>query len=149
MAGTKIVDVRKAVTDAIASLPEFADARVDMTWSAAAQVREQVFTTNARFTHVPAAMRAGRNFRDEVGRFDIVVLIAGVDQTATWSATRAVVVGTAIEEYVADNKNGDDLDVDGLNWILVDGDGALTEMYVDRSTIAELTYPIRYHARLT
>lgn len=147
MAGTLIVAVRKAVTDAIADLPEFSAARVDMTWSAKVQVREQAFTTDAKFTHEPASMRAGRNFRNETGRFSVVVLVTGVDQDMTWSSTRAVELGTAVEEWIADHKS--DIDVDGMNWIVVEGDGALLEVYDDRSTKALLSYSVVYEARLT
>lgn len=147
MAGTLLVEVRKAVTDAIANLPEFADARVDMTWSAKVQVREQVFTTDAEFTHETAGLKAGRTFRNEDGTFTLVVLVQGVDQTMTWTSTRAVELGTVIEEWIADHRG--DLGIAGLNWIVVSGDGALAELYADRSTIAELTYPIAYRARLT
>ena len=149
MAGTKIVEVRKALMSAIAELPEFTEARVDMTWSAKAQVREQVFTTEARFTHDSASMRAGRNFRNEDGRFNLVILVLGVDQEATWSAERAGELGVAAEEWIADNKRGEALDIEGLNWIVVEGDGSLVEAYLDRGTAAELTYSIVYQARLT
>lgn len=147
MAGTLIVAVRKAVTDEIAALPELADARVDMTWNAKAQQREQVFTTAAKFNHQPAAMRGSRNFRNEQGEFELVVLVTGVDQDMTTTATRAVELGTAIEEWVADHKS--DIGVDGLNWILVSGDGGLLELYDDRSTKAILSYSVTYEARLT
>lgn len=147
MAGTKLVAVRAAVTTAIAALPEFTDARVDMTWSAKTQKREQVFTTNARFTHEPASMKAGRTFRDEDGSFDLMVLVTGVGKDMTWTATRAVTLGIVIEEWIADHRST--LGVAGVNWLTVNGEGALAEMYDDRSTKALLGYPITYNARLT
>jgi hypothetical protein len=147
MAGTKIVEVRAALTDALAALPTFADSRVAMTWKADAQVREQVFTTRAQFTHEPASMKSGRTFRKEDGEFDLVILVTGVGEDATWSATRAVELGTVAEEWIADHRST--LGVAGVNWLIVKGEGALTEMYADRSTLAELTYHVTYEARLT
>lgn len=148
MAGTKIVAVRSALTDALAALPEFADARVDMTWSAKAQVREQVFTTSAKFTHEPAGMRGGRVHRNEDGAFDLVVMVTTTDDM-TSTSERAVVLGTVAEEWVADNKNGEALSVDGLNWITVSGDGGVLELYEDRSFRALVSYSVTYQARLT
>jgi hypothetical protein len=149
MAGTKIVEVRSALMAAIAALPEFADARVDMTWSPTVQVRDQAFTITATFNQAPAGMRAGRVFRKEFGSFEVVVMVSCVDEGMTFTSSRAGELGTVIEEWIADHKNGEALDVDGLNWIVVEGDGALRELYDDRSTRALLSYSVNYEARLT
>lgn len=147
MAGTLIVAVRSALTDALAALPEFEAARVDMTWSPKPQVREQVFTTDARFTHETAGLKSGRNFRNETGTFELDVLVEGVDQSMTDTTARAVELGVVAEEWIADHKNS--LGVSGVNWIIISGDGRLLEMYEDRATKALLGYTVTYNARLT
>jgi len=148
MAGTKIVAVRAAVLTGIGGLTAFAAVpHVDLTWKKG--VREQAFTTRAAFRQEPASMKAGRTFRDEEGTFNLVILIqaVGKEKDAQWAAERAVTLGVAAEEWIADHRTT--TGVAGVNWVTVTGAGSLTELYGDRSSIAELIYPVRYTARLT
>lgn len=152
MAGSIIVAVRSALATglaaAIAANGTMADAEASFQWKADWQRREKIWTRNARFVQAPAAMRAGRNFRSEIGSFEIAILVEGVGRTAEWSAQRAINIGTVVEQYIADRKSNE-LAVSGLQTLTVSGDGSLTEMFNDRGTLAELSYPIRYTARLT
>lgn len=147
MAGTLIVAVRSTLVDQIGALWQFAKVRCDMTWSPKEQDREQLFTTNATFEQRPASLKAGRTFRNEDGAFSLMVQVIGVGKSATESAERAVELGTVAEEFIADHRTS--LGVEGLNWLAVDGQGELTELFGDRSTMAQLTYRVTYNARLT
>ena len=152
MAASIVVAVRSALATglatAIAADGGMADTEVSYHWKANWQRRERIWTRNARFTHAPASMRSGRNYRDEVGTFELAILVEGVGQNAEWSATRALTIGAVVEQWIADRKNNE-LAVTGLQTLTVSGDGSLLEMFNDQGTLAELNYPVRYTARLT
>lgn len=153
MAGTLIVAVRVAVVEGLAALPAYTTKvnghrpHVSLGWPVGKKDREKVFTQSATFTHEPASMKSGRTFRNEQGRFEVVVWVEGVGENQETTSERAVTLGTAFEEYVADHKNS--LGVAGLNWVVVDGDGRLDEAFNDRGSLAQLIYTVRYDARLT
>lgn len=155
MASTRIVAVRSTLITALAALSAYTtpDAKghkpkVSLSYPLGAKDREKVFTRRARFTHVPASLKSGRTFRNETGLFEVVILVEGVGESAETTSTRAVTLGTAFEEYVADNRTLGGA-VAGLNWLVVEGDGELAELMNDRGTLAELTYSLKYDARLT
>lgn len=148
MGASAIVAVRKAVVSAVSDLSEFADVEVMYSFKGTTS-REFVYTREGEFEHAPASMRSGRNYREEIGGFELVIWVECVGGTPEEAAERALDLGQPVEEWVADNKNGDELAVDGLIWILVQGAGSLREAAGDQSSYAELVYPIRYHARLT
>ena len=147
MAGTCLVSVRSALIDALAELDFLSDAEVSFQYKAKSSKRERVFTTRARATHEPASLRAGRNFRNEVGRFDLVILVEGVKKTAEWASDRAADLGLPVEEFIADHKNNQ-LGVTGMQTLQVEGDVTLTEMFGDSGHLAELVIPVKFTARL-
>jgi len=144
-----LVAVRSAIIDGLADHTDLRDEPIEISYQykAGSSKRERIFTTRARFTHEPASLRAGRNFRDEVGFFDLVILVEGVKQTAEWTAERALERGLVVEEFIADHKNNE-LEVTGLQTLTVQGEGSLTEMFNDSGHLAELVYPVRFTARL-
>lgn len=152
MARSVILEVRKAVVDGIRT--ELGDPKVSVTygWQGGSddRRREQVFTNNARATHDPAALKAGRNFRDEQMDFDIVVLVIGPGKPED-TDERALEIGQAVEEFIADHKSNE-LGVAGLKWmrmrevVLVNRIGAAADA---NGSASELTYTVRYEARLT
>ncbi|HKY57539.1 MAG TPA: hypothetical protein VJL80_05835 [Aeromicrobium sp.] len=144
MAATVIVAVRKAVVAAVADLAPFTDVPVMYAFKATTN-REFAYTRDATFEHGAAAMKSGRNFRDEVGRFEFVIWVEAPGDSAEEAADRALVFGLAFEEWVADNKAG----VGGAYAIQVEGGGQIREATGDQSSYAELVYPIKYNARLT
>jgi hypothetical protein len=157
MAGSLLVAVRSGVIDGLAnettgivSTVNTGGALVEIryAWRLDESVREWVFTSEATFTHDSAAMRSGRNFRDEVGKFNLVVLVAGVDSSQEETSERALVIATACEEWIADRKNNE-LGISGLQTLTVAGDGRLEEMYADAGHLAIVELPIKYTARLT
>jgi hypothetical protein len=155
MAGTRIVAVRSTLITALSALSAYTtlDAKghkplVSLGYPLGAKDREKIFTRRARFNHAPASLKSGRTHRNETGQFEVVILVEGVGESAATTSARAVTLGTALEEYVADNRTLAGA-VTGLNWLVVDGDGELTELMNDRGTLAELIYPLKYDARLT
>lgn len=157
MAGSILVAVRSALIDGlkapgtgITSTINDATHEVEIAfqWKQDESVREWIYTGSARFSHASAAMRAGRNYRDEVGKFSVVVLVAGVDLTQEETSTRCMEIATAVEEWIADRKNND-LGVTGLQTLVVDGDGALDEMFRESGHLAIAEIPVKYTARLT
>jgi hypothetical protein len=150
MAGTRIVAVRRALMAGVAGLPEFfeADATVSELWPLGAKAAEMAYTVSSRFTQEPASLKSGRTFRNEVGMFDVEIRVEGIDLSPEDTADRCVFLGTAFEEFVADNQTlfGQ---VEGLNWVVADGEGELVEMFNEHGSLAALRYPIKYDARLT
>lgn len=148
MPASIIVAVRSALIEGL-KLTDLADEPTEISYQylAKSSKRERIFTTRARFTHQPASLRAGRNFRDEEGRFDVVVLVEGVGKSAEWAADRAMDLALVVEEFIADRKNNE-LDVTGLQTLVVEGEGTVTEMFNDAGHLAEVTIPVRFTARL-
>lgn len=152
MAGTLIVAVRRALMVGVAGLPEFFedDVMVSEKWPLGEKQAEMVYTVDpTNFAHAPASQKAGRTFRNEVGTFNVEIRIEGIDMSPEDTADRAVALGTAFEDFVADNRHGFNEDIPGLNWLVVDGDGELVELWNEHGSLAVLRYPIKYDARLT
>jgi len=148
MGRSVIVAVRTALVDALALLPAFSGVPVRYSYDKqCVDQREFLTTREATFSHSSASMRSGRNFRDEVGRFMVTVWVEKVGGTPQEAAERALELGLAVEEYVADNKSG--IAGAGDYTLLVDGEGSLSELSSDSSSFAELELPVRYNARLT
>lgn len=149
MAASIVVGVRKAVVEGL--ITHVAEPKVSITYgyqgSDDDRRREQIWTDRARATHDVAGLKPGRNFREEVMDFDIVVMVAGVGLPPEDTDTRAIELGTKVEEFIADRKNNE-LDIDGLQWIRVTG-MELINGFGPKGSLAELRYTVRYSARLT
>lgn len=142
-----VVDVRKAIVTGLKARAGLSGVQVTYGWPGGDTAeRERIFTNNPRATHDPAALKAGRNFREEQMEFDIVLQVEGVGLSPEETDDRAITLGAEVEEYVADNKNS--LGVAGLNWIVM-ARMELTNLYNDRGSLTEITYAVRYQARLT
>ena len=149
MAGTAIGDVRKHVSASLAALAAFDGVLVTTAWKVGGRHRDRVYTTKAKFRQAPANMRGtARTFRDETGSFEVIVRIEGVGMNPDQTIDRALTLGTAVEEWVADNRNIA-TDVPGVEWLVADGDGRLQERFSDKGTLVELAYTLAYRARLT
>jgi hypothetical protein len=148
-----VLEVRQAVVDGIKTALNDESVSVTYGWQGSSDDarREQVFTNNARAEHEPAGLKTGRNFRNETMTFDIVVLAVGPAAKPEEVDARALDIGQVVEEFIADHK-GNELGIFGLKWLFMtdmslvnrigqaaDGDGSATE----------LTYTVRYSARLT
>lgn len=140
-----IVAARLAVLDALRPLVAFEDVDVRLSWDSGSEARERVYTARSRFTQKPASLRAGRTHRNEVGIFQVVIRVEGVGDDQETTSARAVELGAAVEDWIAENRST----VAGLNWLEVRGDGDLAEMFNDAGTLAVLVYTVTYDARLT
>jgi len=158
MAGSLVVSVRSAIKDGLttlfAGLPDFngqydPEHRVEVSYaydlnSAAA---ERVFTGRSQADTPPAALRSGTNYRNETGTFDLIVLVAAVGGSAEDADERALAIGTEVEEWIAARKSNE-LAITGLNTLRIDS-WDLVGLMNDHGNMAELTYKVRWTARLT
>lgn len=151
MSSSRIQLVRSAVTNGLKALAVTGQpldgVLVSYAWKVNAQDRERIFTNRARGETPPAALRSGRNFRAETGRFDLVVRVESVGGSPEDADTRALALGLVVEEYLADRKSNG-LGVSGLQTLVVEGWDLLNAMS-DNGSLTELTYHVRYTARLT
>lgn len=149
MAGSIVVPFRKALVAGLKVAINDKKVSVTYGWQGGEddRRREQVFTLRPRATHDVAALKAGRNFRDEEMDLDVVVLIAGVNKLPEETDTRALEIGKVVEEFIADRKNNE-LGVTGLQWMRVTG-FELNNMYGSSGSMSEITYTVRFRARLT
>lgn len=147
MAGTIVVALRLAVASGLAAVPALSGADVSYAWRPDSRARRQVFTHRASADTPPAALRSGRNYRDETGTFQVVVHceIPGAD--APDAEAECVALGTAVEEWFADRKSNE-VGVAGLQSLLVTG-WELGGGAADRAYIAQMIYTVRWTARLT
>ena len=123
------------------------DVRVSYAYEPARNDREKIFTDRPRASTPPAAIRSGRNAREESGEFDVIVIVAGVNESPEWCDQRAQDLGGYVEDYLADHKSNE-MGVDGLSWIRADS-WELTNLAADRGSLTELKITVRYNARLT
>lgn len=151
------VPLRKAVTDALAE--HFAqrsgfngtDAAerhtlVAYAYDFAGLAREHVYTGRSRWETPPAALRSGRNTRNETGHFDLNVLVRVVGEDVYTADERADEIGAEIEGWFADHKSNQ-LGVDGLLTLVCLGAEA-DYSTVDNGRASVRTYDIRWTARL-
>lgn len=154
MAGSRGVAVRRAVTDGfrthLEALPGFNAAEdkveVEYAYSFKQQFRQRVYTGRSNGTTPPAGMRAGRNYRNETGTFqvNIRVEIPGVSQLE--ADERVDEIGVQFEEWLADRKS-DQLGV-GLTSLYVTS-WAGDYFGVDSGAGSLRTYTVTWNARLT
>lgn len=149
MASSVLVAVRKAVADGLETAIDDSSVLCSYAYEGHKDDsrRVQVFTRGGSAAHAVAALKSGRNFRDESMDFDVIVLVKGVSQDADVTDTQAMVLGEIVEEFIADRKNNE-LDVPGLQWIKVSRFD-LSNLFNANGTITELTYTLTYQARLT
>lgn len=151
MAGSVIVAVRKALIAGLDALTATGQPLegfgITYAWNPKTTDRYRLFTAHARAETPPAAIKAGRNHRDETATFVVVleVEVAGAD--ADEAEQLVADKGQVFEEWLADRKSNE-LDVTGLNWIRAVS-WELNGSPSDRSYLAQLIYTIRYNARLT
>lgn len=108
---------------------------------------ELVYLGQMSATTPPAGLRAGRNFRDEAGTFDITVLVRLPGKDATATIDRMFAIGHEIEDYIGAKKSGEGLSVAGLQTLLI-ASWAADYAGIDSGTGAVLTYSVAWTARL-
>jgi hypothetical protein len=151
------VTVRKAVTDGLAthfaSLSDFNGATaaerevlVSFGYSFGSQETEQVYTGRSRADTPPAALRSGRNTRNESGEFDLNVMVRFVGGDGYDAELRAEAIGGEVEDWFADRKSNE-LGVTGLLSLICTG-WVADYAQIDGGTAALRTYTVRWTARL-
>lgn len=110
--------------------------------------REAVWSQNPQIDLSSAGMRAGRNHLNEKTSFDVVLKAWAPNQTAEEAAERVVAIGEVVAAYIGDNKNNQ-LNVTGLQSIVVSGAGAQVETFDNDSITGRMTIPVTFTARLT
>lgn len=148
--GTLLVAVRQGLVTALDALPSLNGVQATYAYKKGGEPRESLWTVDGRFTHAPASMRAGKTFRNEDATFGLRILVRGISKDQHWTSSRAIEIGAAVEDFVAIHANW----LNGalgpvVQTMTVEGEGELAEAFNDRGTLAELTLPIRYTARLT
>lgn len=144
MSGSQILAVRTALIAGVDALPAFDGVECALSWKADSEAIERLYTRRAIFEQTPASLKAGRTFRDERGQFEVVIRVEGVGDDQATTSARALTLGTALEEWVADNRV-----VAGVQALKADGRGELAELFNDEGTLALLAYTFTYTARLT
>lgn len=147
MAGSIVVDCKRALVDLLDTRPGLAEVQVTFGWPGDDQAeRERIFTGRAHAEHNLRHLSAGRTVRTEESTFDVVVQVEMVGGSPEDAEARVLELGLEVEETVADEKylGG----VPGLNWALVAA-WDLSSLYNDKGSLAEIVYQIRFNARLT
>lgn len=148
MGASPNVAVRSAVATGLAALADLKGVEVGFGWKQGSKHRERIYTDRTQGTQASAAMKAGRNFRNETGTFDLVIWVEGPGKDAAWVATRANALRQICEDWISDRKNNE-LDIEGLQTLTVEGEWSATEGFADSGSLAEVRIPVQYTARIT
>lgn len=158
MSGSIIVAVRSAVVEGFAThlaalddfngttAPEHA-VEVSYGWQFGSRTAERVFTGRASATTPPAAVRAGKNHKNESAQFEVTVLVEYVGGSPEDADSRALAIGEQFEDWIGVRKSNE-LGVEGLLSVAVVG-WELTNLGNDSGSMTELVYTVAYHARIT
>lgn len=117
MGGSLGVAVRKAVLDGfrthLAGLPAFNSTAVEnevevlYAWDFKRQTRQRVYGGRSAGTTPPAAMRAGRNHRNETATFQVNIRVEIPNATQEEADERLDEIAVQFEEWVADRKSNE------------------------------------------
>lgn len=154
MAGSIVVAVRKALVTALTPVIQgtagMEQVEVGFQYPAGdAQLREVVWTQNPQIDLQSASLRAGRNFLNETSTFDVVLMSWQPATTAEDAATRVIEIGEVIAAWIGDHKNGETLNVPGLQTLTISGSASQTETLENESVTGRMQIPVRFTARLT
>lgn len=150
--------VRKAVIDGIKAhlraLPDFngttakeRNVEVSYGFTFSSKRAEKVYLGRTLGATPPAALRTGRNVRDETGSFDLHHLVRLEGEGAESAEARAYAIAAESEDWISLHKSGEGLGITGLQWLLV---ASWTSDYagIDRGTGVIVTLSIQWKARL-
>jgi len=156
MAGSLITSVRRAITEGfrthLSALPAFnasageGEVVVEYAYTFEAPSAQRVYTGRAQADTPPAALRAGRNHRNETGTFEVNILVQLAGSSPEEADLRVDAIGTQFEEWVADRKSNE-LGIGLTSLYVVSWIGDY--FGVDGGSGAIRTYTVRWNARLT
>lgn len=143
-----VPDVQAALVTLLAARAGLAGVQVSDGYSGDDETQaETIFTGDARSVgELVAGLKAGRTYYQETAEVDVVILVKVPGGSPRDAKARAQVLCKEVAACVADNRTLGG--VVGLNWAVATS-WDLRTAYGDAGAIAELTYIIRYVARLT
>lgn len=143
---TVVVEARKALVELLQARPNLDGKQVVYGWPGVGKREPECIYTAGRATmdHEPAALMSGRLARNETVDFDVVCVTEVTGGTALEADELAMELGTEVEAVLAENRT---LGVQGINWATI-APVSLLGMFNDQGFLAELTYTVRYNARL-
>lgn len=149
--GSQLVAVRTGLMAALAEATGFENVECSYAYKKGRKdPRESAWTNNGRVTHTPASLRPSKTFRNEVGTFDVVILVRGIGDAQETTSARALALGVIVEDFIATHVNWANEAIDAeIDTLTVEGDAVLAEAFNDHGTLAEWSIPVRYLARLT
>ena len=159
MAGSIAYPLKKAVIDGIAAhlstQPDFNGAvdparevEVSYGFRHSSHATERIFTNRWRSSTPAAALRAGRNMRNESGEFELSIWVVFVGGDAEDAEERTDAIADEVETWLADRKNGEGLSVDGLLTLTVTGTEGEPRAG-DNGAVCLKTLTVEWTARLT
>lgn len=147
MAGSVMAAVKAALVTQLAALPSLAGVQVTYADPGEVARKENIWFGRVRDNdHEPVALKAGRRRREENFTLDCMVEVGGTRLSPQASEERAIALGTAIEEHLADYPKLQDA-VDGVAFCVISG----MELFTDQTTNGPrtvLTINIDVKARL-
>ena len=148
--GSALVAVRTGLVTALDALTSLNNVQVTYAYPRGPEKRECIYTYGGKFNHSSASLRATKTYRNEVGTFDVRVLVRGISLAQETTSARAIALGVIVEDFVATHANWSNSALGvAIQTMTIDGDGELLEAFNDKGTLAELSIPVRYTARLT
>lgn len=121
MAGSTMVDFKSTLVTALAALPAMSGVKVSFADPGETALKENVWCGRIRDNeHEAVALKSGRRRREENYTVDVFVEVTGTRLTVETAETRALALGLALEEYLADNPKLDGT-VSGLLFAVVSG----------------------------
>jgi hypothetical protein len=143
---TLVVEARKALVELLQARPNLDGKQVVYGWPGVDNIDTECIYTGGRaqIDHEPAALMSGRLARKEVASFDVVIVTKVVGGTSLEADELAMELGQEVESVLAENRT---LGVVGINWATI-APVSLTGFFNDQGFLAELTYTVRYSARL-
>lgn len=120
---------------------------VRRTWSSNWQAAEKVYLGRTRATTPPAAMRTGRNLRNESGDFELNVYVNKPGLDGSEAEDRAFEIAAECEDWLSLRKSNE-LGVTGLQTLTVTGWASDTGMETDAGSGAVVTLTVSWTARL-
>jgi len=123
------------------------DGEVTYGYTFSPQILEHVYSGRSFGDTPPASLRAGRNYRNESGTFEINVLVYKPGGSLLDADERADELQGDIEDWIADRKNNE-LGVTGLSSIIVTR-WAADYFQTDNGMASLRTITVAWTARLT
>jgi hypothetical protein len=146
MAGSTIVAVKQALVTELSALGGMSAVSISYAHPGERGGKEILYCGVVRDgDHEAVALKAGRRRREENYELDVQIVVSGTKLTEERSETRAMVIGTLAEEYLADNPTIND--VPNVRFVVVSGIEMET-ITTSNGPLTQLTLTVSVKARL-